>query len=156
MKRTDMMFSFGVVLSIVVFCSCNAIGGAPSLNRTQTGFTVLAGRDNTQKVQVLLTFDQSGQIKTVERCIEDKPCEEIKLVELDRVFFYSCVPLGKDHKPEGTVTALPDPSGNSMQYDCQNITATEPGEPVIFKSGKNTSCPMIINGRACDPCKGIY
>ena len=26
----------------------------------------------------------------------------------------------------------------------------------IFKAGVNTICPMIINGRYCDPCRGIF
>lgn len=153
MKKSDQMFSIALVLSVLTLFTSNACA-QPALNRTTTGFTVVHPESN-KEVNVKVTFRQDGTVYRVERCLSEKDCEPVELK--DQKELYSCVPLEDGEKPDGTRVILRNPiKGKDQPYDCQYVTATEPGEPVIFKTGDNTSCPMIINGRFCDPCKGIF
>jgi hypothetical protein len=156
MNRTAKYFSIAVVLSILTFCTYCAFADktAPALNQTTTGFTVVLPESKIP-IKILVTFNQAGTEFKVERCLPNKPCEELEL--RDQRELYSCVPLDDSEKPDGTVVILKNPiTKKDQKYDCQYVTATEPNEPIIFKAGDNTSCPMMINGRYCDPCKGIF
>ncbi len=156
MNRTAKFSLIAVVLSILTVCTYCAFAGrpAPALNQTTTGFTVVLP-ESKKLVKILVTFNQAGTEFKVERCLPDKPCEELEL--RDQRELYSCVPLDDSEKPDGTVVILKNPiTKKDQKYDCQYVTATEPNKPIIFKAGDNTSCPMMINGRYCDPCKGIF
>jgi hypothetical protein len=157
MNRTGVIFSLAVVLSIFTFVACYASEDGPVLNRTTTGFTIVHP-ESKKSVKVLLTFNQDRTLYKIERCLPDKPCEEIKTENLGyQNELYSCAPLKDGERPSGTKVTLKNPhTGKDQPYDCQYITATEPNEPVIFKAGENTSCPFIINGRYYDPCRGIF
>jgi hypothetical protein len=162
MNRTGKIFSIAVVLFLFTFYSGGAFAAEstlPTLNRTTTGFTIVLPESN-KMVEVLVTFKQDGTLLKVERCISDislsdKKCGRLeKLKLMDQKLLYSCVPLKEGERPQGTLAQLPNyESKKNEPYDCQYVTATEPGEPVIFKTGDNTSCPMVIAGMACDPCK---
>ena len=159
MNRTSKIFSIAVVLFIFTFCSGYAFAAEstlPALNRTTTGFTIVLPESN-KMVEVLVTFNQDGSKFSIKRCISDrsgsnKECPPLDL--MDQKKLYSCVPLKEGERPQGTLVQLPNyATKNKEPYDCQYVTATEPGKPVIFKTGDNTSCPMVIDGMACDPCK---
>lgn len=156
MNRTGKVFSIAVLLFVFIFCTGDAFAAEPTpptLNRTTTGFTI-ALPESRQAVKILVTSNQDGTEFMVERCLPDKPCEKLSLKDQREI--YSCLPLKDGEKPGGTTVTLTNPTiGKDQPYDCQYVTATEPGEPVIFKAGENTSCPMIINGRYCDPCRNL-
>lgn len=152
MYRISGIYFIVVALSLLTLLTTNACA-QPALNRTTTGFTVVHP-ESKRAVEVLVTFKQDGTLLKVERCFSDKSssvkkCEPLELK--DQKELYSCVPVENEKNIEGEKVIL-----RNKLYDCQYITATEPNEPIIFKTGDNTSCPMIINGRYCDPCKGIF
>jgi hypothetical protein len=159
MNRTGKIFSIVVVLFMFTFysgCAFAAESTPPTLNQTTTGFTIVLPESN-KKVEVLVTFNQDGTLLKIERCISDNGSSDKKCPPLDLMKpkeLYACLPLKDGEKPDGTLVRLKNPVAKEVQpYDCEYVTATEPGKPVIFKTGDNTSCPMIIAGRLCDPCK---
>jgi hypothetical protein len=158
MNRTGKIFSIAVVLFVFTFCSGYAFAAEstlPTLNRTTTGFTIVLPESN-KIVEVLVTFKQDGTLLKIERCISDKNLSDKKCPPLNLMKpkeLYACLPLKDGEKPDGTLVKLRNPVAKEDQpYDCEYVTATEPGKPVIFKTGDNTSCPMVIAGTLCDPC----
>lgn len=153
MNKAKKLFSMGVLLTIFTLFTCHVFAGQPAsasaLYRTTTTFIVKAETD----IHVKVTFDQTGNVVLVERCFSKNECEEVKPKDQREV--YSCVLLEDGEKPTGTVVKLKHyATGKDRPYDCEYVTATEPGELVMYKAGNNTSCPFFINGRKYDPCKG--
>jgi hypothetical protein len=158
MKRTGKYFLITVVFYIFTFWAVCAFAAEDEIKQTTTGYTIVHPASG-KKFEVLVTYnkkDKEGKDipPTVKRCLPDKPCTDVKLVSQREL--YSCIPLQEGAHLGGTKVILKNTEGNDVPYDCQYITATESNKPIFFKSGDNTSCPMIINGRYCDPCAGIF
>jgi hypothetical protein len=154
MNRTSRFFLIMVVFSIFTFWAVCAFAAEDVIKQTTTGYTIVHP-ESGKKFEVLVTYNKGDKVPPkVERCLPDKPCTEVPLVNQREL--YSCIPLKDGARLVGTKVTLKNADGEDVSYDCQYITATEPNKPIFFKSGDNTSCPMIINGRYCDPCAGIF
>jgi hypothetical protein len=153
MNRTGKYFLITVVFSISAFWAVYLSAAEDAIKQTTSGYTFVHPKSG-KKFEVLVTYNKDGIADEVVRCLPDKPCTKVDLVEQREL--YSCIPLQDGAHPGGTKVILKNSEGKDVPYDCQYITATEPNKPIFFKSGDNTSCPMIINGRYCNPCAGIF
>lgn len=147
MKRKNSIYSIGIALTMVVLCSCAAIGQSIT---TQKMYTIMA--EEKTPIQIKVSFNAKGDVEVIERCYGENECKPLELMSLSTDFLYSCVPVaGK--RVDGTEVKLPNASGELVIYDCEPVTDTEPGELTIYKAGDNTSCPIKIHNRWVDPCK---
>jgi hypothetical protein len=143
---------YGTLLSV----DCQ--GTVPEIQLTTTCYTV-KDADTEVEYNVCVTFDQFGNVQRVTANgvdVTDQGHPETT--------FYTCEPtstiINEDCDAQGGTTVyLPNPDPNltgTVEYCCQSGAKTKKGVPIAIKAGKDTSCPLIIDGVWYDFCAGSF